>query len=157
MYTTIVTEVALTLRAVKGIGKVHEFRRDTRFWDDYIKRHSEKQQVNNWEIDRRASDQEIRSIQGLDGNEPDYLDTHTFVIVGYMSLKDRDTVDTASDPTFQNLLDRVRDALRINNQLNNTVPLPIIITVPVIERRAFGGVLCHYAEIVFDAVEFTGG
>ena len=146
-------EIKTILEAVDGIGEVHDFVRHTVFWNEYLRDHIEAGQINTWEITRTATAQELISVQGSAGTEPFYHDTHSVVIVGRMSLTD----DEKSEQDFQALVDRIVAAFRVNNLLNNKVLLPKQAQVPIIEHRMFGGILIHYCEITFEAVERVGG
>lgn len=152
-FATVRTEIKTLLESVSGIGKVHDFRRHTRFWDDFFERHIADGKVNNWEITRGSFSQEVFAVQNSAGNEPFFHDQHEVSITGYMSLND----ENESEKTFQTLIDNIIAKIRVNNQLNNTTILPRQLQVPVIEHRTFGGVLVHFAELTFEAIERVGG
>ncbi len=97
--------------------------------------------------------QPVRFVQNAAGNEPGYFDIHTVVIQGVLSLRDK----SETEIQFQDLVDAVMTKLRLNNQLSGTSFTPIEFAVPIQEHRTFAGVLVHFAEIVFEAVEDVGG
>ena len=152
-FATVRTEIKTLLESVAGIGKVHDFRRHTRFWDDFFQRHVADGQVNNWEITRRSFTQDVFAVQNAAGNEPFFHDQHEILITGYMSLNDANE----TEKTFQTLVDNIIAKIRVNNQLNSTTILPRQLQVPIIEHRTFGGVLVHFAEMTFEAIERVGG
>ncbi len=141
------------IATVTGIGKVHDYRRHTTFWDEFYARHKSSGQLNNWEITREAAAQEIIAVQNAVGTEPYFHDTHTLVLEGHMSLDDA----AASEKAFQALVDAIVEKIRKNNRLGTAVLLPESIQVPVIGHRTFGGVLAHFARMTFRAVERVGG
>ena len=146
-------EIETILKDVAKIGKVHAYRRHSTFWDEYFRDHVEAGQINTWEITRTATAQELINVQGSVGTEPYFHDTHSVLIIGRMALKD----DEKSEQDFQELVDSVVAKFRVNNLLNNKVLLPKQAQVLVIEHRTFGGILVHYCEITFEAVERVGG
>lgn len=152
-FAAIRDEIKTILEAVDGIGEVHDYVRHTVFWDEYLRDHVKAGQINTWEITRTATAQELISVQGLAGTEPFYHDTHSVVIIGRMSLTD----DEKSEQDFQALVDAIVAAFRVNNLLNNKVLLPKQAQVPIIEHRTFGGILIHYCEVTFEAIERVGG
>lgn len=152
-FAAIRDEIKTILEGVAGIGKVHAYRRHTTFWDEYFRDHVKSGEVNTWEISRTATAQEIIAVQGSVGTEPFFHDTHSVLIVGRMSLKD----DEKSEQDFQALVDAIVAAIRVKNLLNGKVLLPKQAQVPVIEHRTFGGILVHYCEVTFEAVERVGG
>lgn len=141
------------LNQVTNMGKVHEFERHTTFWDKYIREHSKKGHVNDWEITRVARAQDISALENLSGNEPFFHDLHRIKIRGRMGLKDA----KETEKTFQQIVDDIALRIRLNTTLNGSVLLPRQAQVPVIGHRTFGGVLCHYAEVDFEAIVRVGG
>jgi len=152
-FATIRTELATLLRSVTGIGQVHEYRRNTKTWEDFYLRHAKNMIVNNWEISRVSREQETIAVQNLGGTAPYYHDTHNLLIIAHMSVKDEDQ----TEKTFQDLIDAVATKIRQNYLLGGTVLLPREIQVPTIKHTMFGGVLVHYAELTYEAIERVGG
>ena len=146
-------EVKKILDAIDGIGEVHAYLRHSTFWDEYLKRHVKGGQINDWEITRTATAQELIAIGGSVGTEPYFHDTHSVLITGRMSLKD----DEKSEQDFQALVDKVVAAFRVKNLLNGAVLLPRQAQVPVIEHQTFGGILVHFCQVTFEAIERVGG
>lgn len=146
-------EIETILKDVADIGEVHAYLRHSTFWDEYFKRHVKAGEINDWEITRTATAQELINIQGSVGTEPYFHDTHSILIIGRMSLTD----DEKSEQDFQALVDAIVAAFRVKNLLNGAVLLPKQAQVPVLEHRTFGGILVHYCEITFEAVERVGG
>ena len=152
-FAAIRDEIKTILESVTDTGEVHAYRRHSTFWDEYLRDHVKAGQINTWEITRTATAQELINVQGSVGTEPYFHDTHSVLIVGRMSLKD----DEKSEQDFQALVDAIVAAFRLKNLLNGAVLLPKQAQVPVLEHRTFGGILVHYCEITFEAVERVGG
>ncbi len=152
-FTLIRSQIATLLKAVSGIGQVHEFRRHSTTWEEIYNRHKLDGRINNWEITRSATAQELDTIQGASGTEPLFQDTHSVVILGHMSLDD----SKETEKTFQTLIDAIVAKLRINQILSGNVLLPRSIQVPIIEHQMFGGILVHFTELNFEAIERVGG
>lgn len=152
-FTSIRAVVKTTLESVSGIGQVHDFRRHTTHWEEFYQRHVKDGRVNNWEITRTATEQELIAVQNAAGTEPFFHDTHDILILGHMALKD----SLESEKTFQTLVDAVVAAFRVNNQLTGTLIVPVQMQGPVIDQRMFGPVLVHSAELRILAVERVGG
>lgn len=141
------------LEAVDGVGEVHDYVRHTVFWDEYFRDHVDAGKINTWEITRRAAAQEITNVQGATATEPYFDDTHSVVIIGRVVLNDA----KKSEQEFQAVIDRIVAAVRLDTLLGGVVLKPRSAQVPLIEHRMFGGVLAHYVEITFEAIERVGG
>lgn len=147
-------ELVKILKAVKGIGNVHDYRRHTTSWADIYKRHrSEEGIINNWEITRTALAQDVSALDNLAGNEPFFHDNHSVLIVGHMTLND----EMVTEKKFQDLIDEIVKAIRLNNRLNGSVLLPKQLQVPIIREFDFGGILVHNTEMTYEAVRREGG
>lgn len=152
-WATIRPLIEADLKAVTGIGQVHDYLRHTTFWDEYIRRHTKNGLVNNWEITRRSLAQELFAVQNLSSTEPFFHDDHQAVIIGRMGLND----EKKTEITFQDLIDAVVVAFRQDNRLGGIAIIPQQPQVPIIEHRTFGGVLVHYTEVVFPVRIRVGG
>ncbi len=153
-YATVLKQVKTILEAVAGVKNVHDYRRHSKFWDEFFKKHvGTEKVVNSWEITRTEMAQDIRAVQGAGGNEPFYFDTHFILITGYFTVND----ENATEITFQDLVDAVVAAFRVKPLLNNATIIPKEAQAPSIGHTMFGGVLVHTAEITFEAIEEVGG
>ncbi len=154
-FSDIKEEVARILEGVDGIGIVHKFRRHTTTWEEYFKRHVKDGQVNDWEITRTGLNDEISSVQNSAGVDPVFHDTHIVSIRGYVSLVDA----KESETSFQDLIDRITERFRKidNSTLNGRLIIPAFMQSPEIDHRSFGGVLVHFVQMTFTAVERLGG
>lgn len=152
-YDSIRLEIQAELLQVANIGRIHLVRRHTTHWAEIYERHKKNSRLNNWEITRPSRLQEINAVEASAGAEPLFLDSHTILIRGHMAVNDKNDNET----TFQQILDDIVLRIRLNNRLNNAVLLPRQMQVPTIDYETFGGTLCHFAELMFDAVVRVGG
>lgn len=135
------------LSGIAGIGVVHDYERWSVDLDKYLAQFrvtiNGNTRVQGWTITREATE-EIPYVQAQN------LRRHTWAIRGYRGLDDT----VASEKAFQDLIEGVCDELRRRPTLNGTAERdsgpPQVRTV---EHRLFGGVTCHYVEIVFRANE----
>jgi hypothetical protein len=75
---------------------------------------------------------------------------HLVVIRGYLGVSDKD----ATEQTFQDLIEAVRAALRAKRNLNGKVLDTTPAQARLVTAATIGGVLCHYCELSFAAIEF---
>lgn len=147
-YTTVLAQIKTAVEGVSNIGVVRDYLRywqtDTGFRDLFQTTIGGVLQIRGWTITRDAIPQNQRYATGGQ-HSVQYL----FVIRGYLGLKD----GTETEKTFQALVDSVVDALDDAITLSGNVRTSGPATVPTIDHRDFGGVLCHYAEIHFPATE----
>ncbi len=129
------------LKGIADIGKVYDYDRST--GDDWAKfielfKDTRSSRILGWELSRGGVQAEkISNIEDESG--------HQYVIRGYMGLKDADKTEI----TFNDKIELIRDTFRGNNTLGGLCLDISAISVPVIEPRTFGSVLCHYAELRF--------
>ena len=154
-FADIRAEIVTILKSVDGVGQVHDYIRHTTFWNEYFKNHTKNMQVNTWEVSRRAMNEDVSAVENQLSVEPFFNDVHQVIIFGRMSLND----DKASEKTFQALISAIVAAFRQdpNNLLNGKVFLPRQLQTPIIEPRTYGGVLCHFCEMNYEAIERVGG
>lgn len=152
-WATVRPLIETDLKAVEGIGAVHDYLRHTTFWNEYYERHRKDGQLHNWEITRRSLAQELFAVQNLSSTEPFFHDDHQAVMIGRMALKD----EKKTEITFQDLIDAVVKKFRMDNRLGGVAIIPQQPQVPIIEHRTFGGVLVHYTEIEFPVRLRVGG
>lgn len=138
-YPAIRDAIATILSGVSGIGVVHTRQRWTNKTDVLKALYVKDGVLNGWTI-RRTSTQ----VSRLPGEE---TRTYQFRISGFYAFNDDDVAATASEQTFQELLDRIGDAFRSNVTLNNTAALSGPVAVVTVDDRTFAGILVHYAEL----------
>ena len=124
------------LEGISGINKVYDYQRWTADRAVYAALFKDTDKIHFWCISRRAVTDTRRYTEQVD-------DVHRIVIRGYMALDDSE----ATEKTFQDLIDTVRQTLRQNYTILGTAHNsgPEINTI--IEHRVFGEVLCHYCEV----------
>ena len=144
-YSTIVTALATRLSSVTAIGQVHAYYRWSAHWTDLLAQYkttiSSVPQIRGWYITR----EEITPA----GTAPfgSVHRRHEMVIRGLMGVDDSANTET----TFNELVDLVMDAIDVPKDLGATSVIDYSIgdcEARTIEHRDFGGVLCHYCEIV---------
>ncbi|KKL06864.1 hypothetical protein LCGC14_2591780 [marine sediment metagenome] len=149
-------KLVTTVKTASGIGQVEGFRRQIRFWDDYIAKTVKDGRVNFWEIDRIGR---VRTLDGVSGAPSVWRIAHRVTILGRMSMKDEDE----TSEIFMPLVDAVDDKLRADPLLNLGTPgnesllLPFETAAPIIGHDKYGDVLCHLATFAFDVIERVGG
>lgn len=156
-YSDIRNAMADVLRGVSDIGEVHEHARHTVQWEPFFRRHVSDGRVNTWEITRVGSAQESVSVQNSAGTLPFFHDTHTILIRGAVGLQESALEDEASEAFFQDLVDNVIAAFRVNQLLDNNVILPASLQGETIGHAMYGSVFAHVCELEYQATERVGG
>jgi hypothetical protein len=100
--------------------------------------------LHAWTITRQAS-AETRLATGHENER-----RHTLILRGYYSWDDA----ADSEITFQVLIEEICLVFRALPNLNGTVETSEPIQVELIEPRMFCEVLCHYAELRLETLEF---
>lgn len=151
------TAIKAVLGTIPNIGVIHDYERQTADPTTFLSwfRSSDtatpdEHYLQGWTISEEAIDDELMDVGGTTGNN---LVTHRMVIKGYRSLDD----SGASELTFLDLIESVQAKLRadvIGTALDGVV---LGTSGPMQVRRlaywVLGDILCHYAELTYDAVE----
>lgn len=149
-YDSILTQIRTILQGITDIGQVHTYLRhltnQKKFLDLFQVTISGQKQIRGWTITRNGIPRNER-IYGAGGW---HELQHLFVIRGFLGLED----GTATEQTFQALVDTVVEKLDNAITLNNTVREAGPATVIEIGHREFGEVLCHYTEIHYPVVPY---
>lgn len=147
-YTTLLAQIKSAVEGVTGIGVVRDY---LRWWSDkkdfldlFRTTIGGQAQIRGWTITRDGIPFNERYAQG-----GKHRVTHMFVIRGVLGLQD----GTATEKTFQALVDSVVDALDDAVTLGGNVRSAGPATAAAITHRGFGEVLCHYCEIQFPVTE----
>jgi len=144
-YAVIASALKVRVEAVANVGLVHSFVRWSAHWNDLLAQYkstiSGTPQIRGWYITR----EEVTSA----GNAPfgSVHRRHLFVVRGLMGVDDSANTET----TFQELLDLVMDAIDVPKDAGAASVIDYSIgdsEARVIEHRDYGGVLCHYCEIM---------
>lgn len=140
------TEIFNILSSVTDIGKVYDYDRWATDWSAFINFFKTiiagKEHIRGFEIIRTSAP------AAYDDNAEETT-THQYRIRGYMSLKDAD----ATEKTFNNLIEAIRDKFRFNFDLNGKCEFAGPVSVDVVDVRTFGSVLCHYCELTLPVRE----
>lgn len=138
---------------IPNIGRVHAFERyaaDKGALANLYKAEIDgAMQLRGWFV-RRVKTVEERQAKKA------FMDTHTWVVRGFMALSDAD----ASELTFDALIEAVRDALR--DWLTHTSASASVVLGedqgPQVAQSGpvmFSGVLCHSVTITFNTRDFV--
>lgn len=153
------TALKNVLTTIADIGAIHEYDRQTADPSTFISlfRSSDPAQpgkyyVQGWTITEEAISEELLTVGGATGQN---LRTHRMVIKGYRSLDD----SAASELTFLDLIESIQVKLRADVETNALNGVVLGTSGPAQVRKVaywiLGDVLCHYAEITYDAVELV--
>lgn len=152
-FASLRARVKTTLEAVSKIGQVYDFLRHFTFWEEMRTEAKKDGRVNVWEITRLSAEQILQAPQGLTGVEPCFEDRHAIAIIGHVALDDKDE----SEKFFQDLIDRVIAAFRVDNTLGDQVLIPQQPQLVSVGHEMFSSVLTHACQINFLAIERVGG
>lgn len=131
------TAIFNILNGVANIGKVYDYDRWSADWGTFINLFKDTSgKICGWEICRKSAKADY------DDNAEEST-THLYIMRGYMSLKD----SSATEKTFNLLIEAIRNAFRFNFSLNNNCEFAGPVIIEVIDVRSFGSVLCHYSEL----------
>lgn len=143
-------QIYAILSGVTDIGKVYDYERWAVDWNTFINLFKttigEADQIRGWEIGRRSAKEE-KTVLGI-GDDANEI-THTFIIGGYMAVKD----SLETEKTFNTLIETIATAFRASPTLNELAEDHLYIQREVIDTRTFGGVLCHCAELSLTVIE----
>lgn len=147
-------QIKAILETVTGIGVVHDYERWAVNWADILSQFkpSNQAKINGWMITRTETEERVHAFGQNQA-------VHSFLIRGVYSLDDSE----ASEKTFQDLIEAIRERFRSNFNLNGSCQsiYPEFgewagkagIQADTVEARMFGGVLCHYCELGLGAQE----
>ena len=147
---TIRAQIYVILSGVTDIGKTYDYERWAADWGTFINFFKTTiggvDQVRGWEIGRRSAT-EKKIVIGIGAASQEK--THVFVIRGFLGVNDA----SATEKTFNALIEAIAKAFRTNKTLNGTATNHDYIQAEVIDTRMFGGVLCHHAELTLTVYE----
>lgn len=126
------------LKSVTDIGRVYDYDRNATDWDQFINLFKDNRsgRISGAEISRG-------NCQSVKISYIEEDSTHGFIIRLYMGVNDADKTELK----FNARIEAIRTAARGNHTLSGVCTDAGPITVPVIDTRTFGSVLCHYAEL----------
>lgn len=145
-FTEIRTAIVTEMQAVVGIGLVHDYERYAAREGDFRTLYlydlgAGEKQIRGWYVRRRSTVQ-TREVMGS------HEDVHQWLIRGFMAIDDA----AASEKTFDDLIEAVRERFRVNNSLGgliSSIYSPEGKGVELAESQPvlFAGVLCHSARL----------
>lgn len=138
--------IVAEMQAIANIGIVHGYERYAAREGDFRTFYlydlgAGVQQIRGWYVRRRSTVQ-TREVMGS------HEDVHQWLIRGFMAIDDA----AASEKTFDDLIEVVRERFRVNNNLGGLIAsiyspdgkgVELAESQPVL----FGGVLCHSARL----------
>jgi hypothetical protein len=141
--TPILNAVKGIIAAVANVGNVYAYRRAVQTEKDFSDLYIAGGKVLAWDITRESTASIDRTVGATE-------EKHLVVVRGYMGVSDKD----ATEQTFQDLIEAVRAALRLTRNLNGAVLDTTPLQARTVTAAVIGGVLCHYCELTFEAIEF---
>lgn len=140
---TIRAGIKTELDAISGIGKVYNRLRWANDWQALLKLFKTVgDKINAWMITRIQLEAET-------SNKTNDTATHKYKIIGFYGFRDAD----ATEIVFNALIESIRAAFRANYKLSGAAFDTEPMQVAIIDLREFGGVLCHYCELTYEAQE----
>lgn len=129
------------VNGISGIGQVHDYERYASRVADLKALYAYQGQIRGWHL-RRIGTKESSPGRGR------HVVDHAWQWRGYMSLDD----SAATEETFDDLIEAIRDAYRADDSLSGLVATMIIgdqagVQVQDSGPVLFGGVLCHSARL----------
>lgn len=136
--------IVAKLESVPDVGVVHRYERFAKDWTTFINLFKAGDGViKGWMVTRRSAPSKWNELTPL-------LRAHEFLLRGFRGLNDAAATEIefeADIETIQNSFDR--DPMLGGAVFYGSGPLE----VRRVEPRIFGNVLCHYAELGFNAIE----
>lgn len=142
-YPEILEQVLAITSGVEGAGVGHRYQRWAETYEQFLDLFKDAAgRINGFCITRdRAGEKTVTTSH----NER----IHRIRMRFYRGLNDAD----ASELDFQQYIDDTCTAFRSKRTLNGAAADTTPVQVEVIDNRMFGGVLCHFAELVLAAEE----
>ena len=135
--------IKTTLESASGIGIVHDYMRDSRSPAKFIALLTPTlgTTVNGWMFSRTATQSEWTDFDSR-------LKTHVFTIEGYYELNDL----SASEKTFQGIIEAIANACDVSPSLNSLNPTPPL-QVNIVDTKEVGDKLYHHCTLFLSVQE----
>ena len=144
----IIGSIQNTMSQITGIGSVHDFERWAISWQKFLQLYAwtdpntNETTIRGWTLSRISTAEDRQTTASN-------LAHHEILCRGIMGLDD----DSASEKTFQNLIEEIRLTFRPELYLTSNAYIESPVEVRTVEVRIVGDVLCHYAELIFRVAE----
>lgn len=154
--STIQAALVALVSAATGTANVLSGKRLSYDWNRFVAQFREvydttEARVHGWTVSY-VGDDEVRETS-LHNRL-----TYRFEVRGYYSLREVDTGDTTtSESEFDALIQAIKDQVRTTYSVSGTAEISSPASCRLKDERLFGGVLCHYCEIVLTADEVLVG
>jgi hypothetical protein len=140
---TITANMKGILAAVQGVANVYDHKKWTNDDTSFNQAFKSGSAINTWMITREAT-------QAQDRGPNNEFDIHQMVIAGYNQVAEA----AGSEATFQQLVETVRATFNSNRKLTfNSAHAAYwsgAMSARAVQYVMFGGVLCHYCELVMN-------
>jgi hypothetical protein len=132
---------------IPHVGRLYDYERWAADWSKFISYFKHPSGfILGWEICRS-------SMQSVKTNNIEEERLHRFVVKGYMSVKD----SLETEKIFNGYIDQICELFRGNHTLDGVCEDAGPVSAETIDTRSFGGVLCHYAELIIPVTEYASG
>lgn len=144
-YATIRDAILTDIKTITGYGVAYNRERYTSQWTDFLTMFSSEigsvKQIRGWwvtwdGIPEVNSEDEVFGTSG---------ESYVYTVRGIQGMDDSASTET----TFYDMIELLKNKLRseITFGSGNVVIGNISVTIPVLQLRQFGSVLCHYGEL----------
>lgn len=140
------TKIKEIIERVPDRGPVHLYGRWSADWPKFLAQFQDQasKRILGWEITRRsAPGQYLNTVE-------EQVDAQ-YKIRGYMGLQDADQTELL----FNTMIDLIREEFRKDMAMGGQNLGPQGFNVETIDERSFGGVLCHYCEIIIPITSYN--
>lgn len=149
---TIRVAIKNSLDAVASIGAVHDYRRFSNEWDEFLRLFKITidgiEQLRGWTIGYDGFASGIHEFGQLEGGN---VRTHRFTIRGYLGLSDGDETEKTAATLAELVANTLDNDTTIHGGGFYYAPRAELRTF---DDRVFGSALCHYAEIIQEVSEW---
>lgn len=145
VYADIRDAIEARIVTVSDYGVVHDYERYNANWSEYFGHFKSTidstAQIRGWVVTWNG----IPDAQPDGQNFGNIAEVYRFTVRGLQGLAD----SSATEKTFYSLVEQVKDAIRSRKDfgLSSVIDYTIVVTIPVLDIRMFGSVLCNYCEL----------
>ncbi len=149
VYSDLRDAVKARVESVSNVGTVHDRQRYNSNWDKYLEQFAgtftNVKQIRGWWVTWDG----VPEVDGEAAAMGVAAETYAYTIRGIQGMDD----GAGTEKTFCDLVENVKNAIRDRKDVGiaAVVDYSVRVTIPVLQLRQFGSVLCHYAEIKVEA------
>lgn len=145
---TIREAIKVCLIYVEGVGEVHDYRRFSSDWGEFLSMFKNDEQIRGWTVGYDGFSSGIREFGQLEGGN---VRIHRFIVRGYLGLSDGDETEKTSAALAELVANTLDNDATIHGDGFYYAPRAELRTF---DDRVFGSALCHYAEIIQEVYEW---